>query len=128
MGPRGVEVSGKVMRRRDLAAKKKFLGEFEQMIVAAVLRLDDEAYGTSIIDFLTRNTGRKVSSGALSITLDRMERKGLIESELADPSQERAGRPRRYIRVTPVGVALARDSRKALLNLWHGIEGTYEER
>jgi DNA-binding PadR family transcriptional regulator len=110
-----------------LTTKKKCLGEFEQMIIAAVLRLGDEAYGTSIIDSIARHTGREVGSGALSVTLDRLERKGLVRSELADPGQERAGRPRRYIRVTPAGLALARDSRLALLNVWRGIEGAYEK-
>jgi DNA-binding PadR family transcriptional regulator len=110
-----------------LHAKKKFMGEFEQMIVAAVLRLGEGAYGTAIIDAVAQATGREVSSGALSITLDRMERKGLIRSDLGDPSEERGGRARRYVRITPAGLALARDSRRALLNSWQAIEEAYGE-
>ncbi|MHC4924574.1 MAG: PadR family transcriptional regulator, partial [Planctomycetota bacterium] len=103
-----------------------FLGEFEQMVIAAILRLGDEAYGVSIIDAISEQTGRTVRSGALSVTLDRMERKGLVRSELGDTSEGRAGRQRRYIRVTRNGMELARESREALLNLWQDIEGAYE--
>jgi DNA-binding PadR family transcriptional regulator len=110
-----------------LGEKKKYLGEFEQVVIAAVLRLGDEAYGVSIIEFIERNAGRDVSSGALSTTLDRMERKGLIRSELADPCPERGYRPRRYIRVTPAGLNLARESRAAFLELWKGLDGAFEE-
>lgn len=110
-----------------MALAKKFLGEFEQMVIAAVLRLGDQAYGVSIIDFIAEYTGRQVSSGALSTTLDRMERKGLVRSELGDPSPGRGMRGRRYIRITPTGLAAARDSRAALLNLWQGLDEAYDE-
>jgi len=110
-----------------MAPTKKFLGEFEQMVMAAVLRLGDQAYGVSIIDSIAEYTGRQVSSGALSTTLDRMERKGLVRSELGDPSPGRGMRGRRYIRITPTGLAVARDSRAALLNLWQGLDEAYDE-
>ena len=110
-----------------LAASKKFLGEFEQMIIAAALRLGAEAYGVSIIDAITEKTGREVGSGALSTTLDRMERKGLVRSELGDPSPGRGMRARRYVSITPAGLALARESRAALLSLWQGLDEAYEE-
>ena len=110
-----------------MAPSKKFLGELEQMIIAAVLRLGDRAYGVSIIDSIAEQTGRDVSSGALSTTLDRMERKGLVRSELRDPSPGRGMRARRYIHITPTGLALARESRAAFLNLWQGLEETYDE-
>ncbi len=97
------------------------------MIIAAVLRLGDEAYGVSIIDYIAHHAGRNVSSGALSTTLDRMERKGLIRSELGEASQGRGNRARRYIRITPTGLALARASRAALLSLWEDLEEAYEE-
>jgi DNA-binding PadR family transcriptional regulator len=110
-----------------VVASKKFLGEFEQMVVAAVLRLGDGAYGVSIIDYIAEHTGREVGSGALSTTLDRMERKGLVRSELRDPSAGRGMRARRYVRVTPAGLALARDSRAALLRLWQGLDEAYDD-
>jgi DNA-binding PadR family transcriptional regulator len=105
---------------------KKFLGEFEQMIIAAVMGLGDDAYGVSIIESIARHTGRRVKSGALSVTLDRMERKGLVESRLGDAGEGRAGRRRRYVHVTPEGREMARESRTALLNLWRDVEEAYD--
>jgi DNA-binding PadR family transcriptional regulator len=110
-----------------LASERKILGEFEQMIIAAVLRLGDNAYGVSIIDSIAEYTGREVSSGALSTTLDRMERKGLLRSELGDPSPGRGMRPRRYVQITPAGLARARESRAALLNLWRDLDEAYDK-
>ena len=109
-----------------MSPAKKFLGEFEQMVVAAILRLGDDAYGVSIIEEIAAHTGREVRSGALSLTLDRMERKGLVGSSLGDPSESRGGRARRYIRVTAEGRALARESRDAMLNMWRDLDGAYE--
>ena len=109
-----------------MSPAKKFLGEFEQMVVAAILRLGDEAYGVSIIEDIEAHTGREVRSGALSLTLDRMERKGLVGSSLGDPSESRGGRARRYIRVTAAGRSLARESRDAMLSMWRDLDGAYE--
>ena len=109
-----------------MSPANKFLGEFEQMVVAAILRLGDEAFGVSIIDDIEAHTGREVRSGALSLTLDRMERKGLVTSSLGDPSESRGGRARRYIQVTPEGRALARESRDAMLNMWRDLDEAYE--
>jgi PadR family transcriptional regulator PadR len=104
---------------------KKFLGEFEQMVIAAILRLGDDAYGVTIIDLICEKTGRDVKSGAVSVTLDRMERKGLVRSHLGDPDEGRGGRPRRYVRLTPEGLIAARDSRDAMLSLWKGLDEAY---
>ena len=109
-----------------MSQAKKFLGEFEQMVVAAILRLGDEAYGVSIIEEIAAHAGREVRSGALSLTLDRMERKGLLSSTLGDPSESRGGRARRYIRLTPEGLELARESREAMLSMWRDLEGAYD--
>ena len=67
-----------------MGKERKLLGEFEQMVVAAVLRLGEDAYGVTIIEDIARSTGRRVRSGALSVTLDRMERKGLLRSRAGD--------------------------------------------
>lgn len=109
-----------------MTPSKKFLGEFEQMIVAAVLRLGDDAYGVPIIEEIERQTGREVRSGALSVTLDRMERKGLLRSRLAEGGTNRGGRPRRYVEVTAAGLAAARESRAALLSMWDDLDSAYE--
>jgi len=105
----------------------KFLGEFEQMVLLAVLRLDDDAYGLSIRKELEARTGRRVSHGASYVTLDRMEAKGLVESRLGEPVQGRGGRAKRYFRVTPDGVQALRASRAALQSLWSGVEEVLEE-
>lgn len=101
---------------------RAFLGEFEQMVLAAVLRLGDEAYGAAILTEIEANTGRHVSSGALYVTLDRLEQKRLIKTSLGDASPERGGRRKRYVRVTRKGLQAVSEVRDALLSLWSGIE------
>ena len=108
-----------------MSPERKYLGEFEQMVAAAILRLDDRAYGVSIIDLIEARTGRSVSSGALSVTLDRMEKKGLLQSRLGDADDGRGGRPRRYVELTEDGLAAATEARAAMLNLWRGLGEAY---
>ncbi len=105
----------------------KYLGEFEQMVLLAILHLEDGAYGLAIRHELEKRTGRQVSHGAAYITLDRLEKKGLLHSELGDPTPGRGGRAKRYFHVTPVGVAALRESRKALQSLWGGLETVLED-
>jgi DNA-binding PadR family transcriptional regulator len=107
---------------------RAFLGEFEQMVLSAVLRLGEQAYGAAILTEIAKQTGRRVSSGALYVTLDRLEDKGLIETRRGDPTPERGGRPKRFVRVTRDGLDALRDVRKALLKLWRGLEGRLESR
>ena len=99
-----------------------FLGEFEQMVLLSIMRLDNHAYGLAIRGELEAVGGRKPSSGSLYTTLDRMEKKGFVESFAGESSQERGGRPRRYVRVTASGKALLARSRSTLLALWDGLE------
>lgn len=103
-----------------------YLGEFEQMVLLAVLRLGDGAYGLAIRDEMERVAGRTPSSGALYTTLDRLEGKGLLESSAGESTSERGGRPRRYVRVTPEGLTMLSRSREMLLALWDGVEGALE--
>ncbi len=97
------------------------LGEFEHLVLATALRVKD-AYGAELIRELEARTGRKVQGGALYVTLDRLEAKGLIESRLDDPTEQRAGRPKRFIDVTPRGVRALAEQREAFLRAWQGIE------
>jgi DNA-binding PadR family transcriptional regulator len=103
---------------------KKYLGELEQMILLAVLRLGEEAFAVGIMGELDREVGRKVSRGSLYKTLDRLRQKGLVRWRIEDGTPERGGKPRRLFTVTPAGVAALEDSREALLNLWDGVLGT----
>ena len=99
-----------------------FLGEFEQMVLLAILRQGEDAYGLAIKEELEDVAGRSPSSGSLYTTLDRLQKKGLVASRAGDPSSDRGGRPRRYLRVTPEGVAALSESRGRLMALWDGVE------
>src|SRR5690242_13611570 len=103
------------------------LGQFEQLVLLAVLRLGDSAYAPAILEELEQRTGRPASAGSMYVTLDRLEAKGLLRSRLADATDERGGRPRRYVTVSALGLRELRTSRKALLNLWNGLEGLLEK-
>ncbi len=99
-----------------------FLGEFEQMVLMAVLHLGDEAYAVPIREEIERRTAREASRGAVYITLDRLEKKGYLESWLADPTPERGGRAKRYHKVSAAGATALKRSRAALEKMWQGLE------
>ena len=85
------------------------LGEFEQLILLAILRLGDGAYGVTIRAELAQRGGRNVAPGALYTALERLEAKRAITSRMGDPTPQRGGRAKRYVTVTPLGKeALAR--------------------
>jgi PadR family transcriptional regulator len=98
------------------------IGEFEQVVLLAILRLGDEAYAVSIGDEILRCTGRNVSRGSIYITLDRLETKGYLKSRLADPTPERGGRAKRFYLLRPRAVEALKESRRALAALWRGLE------
>lgn len=104
-----------------------YLGEFEQMVLLAIMRLGEGAYGLAIRNELKDVAGRLPSSGSLYTTLDRMERKGFLESTAGESSDGRGGRPRRYVRVTAEGRAMLSHSRTRLLALWDGLEGRLDQ-
>lgn len=105
---------------------RAYLGELEQMLLWAILRLGDGAYGPAILAELEERVGRAVSPGALYATLDRLESKAMIGSRLADPEPGRGGRPRRYVRVTPEGRAALADVRSEWMSLWAGLDEALE--
>lgn len=105
---------------------QEYLGEFEQMVLLSIMRLGRGAYGLAIRDELEGVAGRSPSSGSLYTTLDRMERKGLVASSAGEPTRERGGRARRYVRVTAAGRAQLARSRSTLLALWDGLEGALD--
>jgi DNA-binding PadR family transcriptional regulator len=99
-----------------------YLGELEQIVLLAILRLGDEAYAIPILEQIERQTGRKVARGALYTALARLEEMGCLRSRLGEPLPERGGRARRYFTVTPAAVRALKASRAALLRLWRGLE------
>ena len=100
------------------------LGEFEQVVLLAILRLGDEAYAVAVRDEILACTGRDVSRGSIYITLDRLETKGYLRSRLGDPTPERGGRAKRYYALRPRAVEALRETRRALVALWRGLETT----
>jgi len=99
-----------------------YLGELEQIVLLAVMRLGDEAYAVPILEQIERQAGRKIARGALYTALDRLEAKGCLRSRLGEPLPERGGRARRYFTVTPGAVRSLKQSRLALMRLWNGLE------
>jgi PadR family transcriptional regulator PadR len=102
-------------------SKNTYLGELEQMLLWAVLRLDGEGYGATILEELNARVDRKVTTGALYATLDRLESKGMIGSRLADAEPNRGGRRKRYLSVTAEGQRALERVRHEWLSLWDGL-------
>lgn len=100
------------------------LGEFEQLVLLAVLRLEDAAYGIEIRRELHDEGGRRVSRGSLYNTLERLGDKDLLSWEVSESTPERGGLPRRRFLVTPEGVTALKRSRDVLLHFWSGLEKT----
>lgn len=98
------------------------LGSFEQAVLVAVLRLREDAYGRAILKEVQERLQRDVAPGAAHATLDRLEKKGLLASKLGSGTAIRAGRARRYYRLTPAGVRALHDARAAVDNIWRGIK------
>jgi DNA-binding PadR family transcriptional regulator len=96
------------------------LGEFEYLLIAATVRLGDEAYGAAILQEIERSSPRKCSIGALYTTLDRLEKKGMIKTWTGKPTQERGGRSKRMVRVTAKGVAAATAFYETVQQVSHG--------
>ena len=102
-------------------ARHGYLGEFELMVLLALIRLGDEAYGVPISREIEERSGREVALGSVYAALERLEEKGLTTSRLGDPTAERGGRAKRYFRVTAQGLRAVRETQKALISLWRGL-------
>ncbi len=103
-------------------ARREYLGEFEQIVLLAILRLGDDAYGVPIRLEIERRTGRALTVGALYRTLDRLEDKRYVSSVFSDPTPERGGRSKRYFKVNSPGLQSLRASHEALAAMWEGLE------
>jgi DNA-binding PadR family transcriptional regulator len=101
---------------------REYLGEFEQIVLLAVLRVHGEAYGVPIRREIERRAHRAVTIGALYRTLDRLEAKGFVSSRMSDPTPERGGRSKRIFRVEAVGLRALRQTQKALTVMWDGLD------
>lgn len=99
-----------------------YIGEFEQMVLLAILQGGDDANALEVRRELEWSADRTVSKGAFYTTLDRLETKGMVTWEARVPDDGRRNLPQRHFRVTPEGLDELRKSRAALVNLWRGLE------
>jgi PadR family transcriptional regulator PadR len=105
---------------------RTYLGEFEQLLLLALMHLNDDAYGARIRQTIERRTGRTVSPGAVYTALDRLERRKLVTSWLGEPTAERGGKRKRHYRLEPSGRALLRRSQEALGRMARGLKPKLE--
>lgn len=107
------------------------LGEFEQLVLLAIIRLhadgEDDVYGVPIVEEIERRTGRSVSRVAVYVALRRLEQKGLVSTWMGDPVAERGGKSRRCVDVTRTGVQALRDTRRAYERMWQGLDPRLEK-
>jgi PadR family transcriptional regulator PadR len=96
--------------------------DLELIVLLAALHLADEAYPAAIRDLIVQRTRKKVSRPAVFITLERLEKKGLVSSRYGDPTPVRGGRAKRFFRVEPRGLAAARASLDIVKSLTSGLE------
>jgi PadR family transcriptional regulator PadR len=98
------------------------LGEFEQLVLLAIVHLRKDAYGIPIVDEIQRRTGREVARAAVYVTLRRLEEKGLVSSWMGEPTAERGGKGRRYVHIEPSGLRALRESRQVSEQMWRGLD------
>lgn len=104
-----------------MAAPSTPIGEFEQLVLLALLRLGDQAYGVPITEEIQRRAKRDVALASVYKTLDRLEQKGLVASTLGQPTAARGGRRKKYFRLQPAGLQALRASIHAIRNLASGL-------
>lgn len=104
-----------------LMSAPPYLGEFEHIVLLAVLRLDDNAYGVTVRQEIETRTGRDVSIGAIYATLSRLETKGLVRSRSGEPTPERGGRGKRLFRVTALGRRSMTEAQRVLARMLDGL-------
>jgi len=102
-------------------SERSYLGEFELMLLLAVIHLGEEAYGVPISRELEKHRGKDVAVGSVYAALERLEAKGLITSMLSDPTPERGGKAKRFFRITKEGLRQVHETRRVLTRLWQTI-------
>lgn len=100
---------------------RSYLGEFELILLLAILHLGEEAYGVPISREIERHRGRNVAIGSVYAALERLEAKGLVASSLGDPTPERGGKAKRYFRITKEGLRHVHETRRVLTKLWQKL-------
>jgi DNA-binding PadR family transcriptional regulator len=100
----------------------QILGEFEQLVLLALVRLGPSAYGATVAEEIEQQTRRPVSVSAVHTTLDRLEDKGFVKSRLGDPSPQRGGKRKRHYGVQPSGLRALQASVRAFRRMTDGLE------
>ncbi len=101
---------------------RETLGDFEQLVLLAALRLGERAYAVSIIEEIATHSGREPTHGAVYVALRRLEKRGLVTTRVGEASPDRGGRPPRYVTVEPEAVRQLREARESLLSMWSGLK------
>ena len=104
---------------------RDYLGEFEHIVLLALLRLEDQAYGVTVRQEIQSRIQREVSIGAVYATLDRLEIKGYVRSFHGDPTPERGGRSKRFFHITAAGLAAVSRTQNAIHSMTHGLSLTW---
>lgn len=112
----------------ELMTDRSYLGEFELMILLAVIHLGDDAYGVPISRELEAYRGREVAVGSVYAALERLEAKGLVASSLGEPTPERGGKAKRFFRITREGLRQVHETRRVLSKLWRTLPELKGER
>jgi PadR family transcriptional regulator, regulatory protein PadR len=102
-------------------AERDYLTQTELMILLAILRLKDEAYGVPICAEILDRTGREIAAASVYAILERLQQRGLVESELGEATAARGGRAKTYFRVTAKGTTQVRETQHALQGMWRGL-------
>ena len=103
-----------------------YLGEFEQLILLSVLRLEDAAYGATIRRAIEERTARQIAIGSIYTTLDRLEGKGFVRSHMGEPTAERGGRRRKLYELTKTGRAALAEAYGTWTAMTHGLKPKLE--
>ena len=99
----------------------RLITDFELMILLAILRIGEEAYGVPIAAEIEAATERPVTRASIYTALDRLQRMGLVTSEMGDPTPERGGRAKRFFHVTPSGLKAVKEAQRAFATMWKGL-------
>jgi len=100
---------------------RESLGHFELLVLLALLRQGDEAYGVPIARAIEQSTGKPVILASVYNTLERLEEKGLVRSTSGQPTPERGGRAKRYFSISTTGLREVSGAKRALTVLWRGL-------
>jgi PadR family transcriptional regulator, regulatory protein PadR len=103
-------------------ADREYLGALEHIVMLAVLRLGENAYGMTIRREIADRTERDISIGAVYATLERLEEKGYVKSWIGESTAERGGRAKKYFRIRAAGERVLKDSQQVIANMTAGLE------